>query len=629
MTLPYHKQKNAVGISPRKDKLVLPSDSQTELVRPAALKEKNGSPTEPLIRIAKEASEKKGTTQQMATQQTPTQQAPAQQTGGEQPSSFQSYDGTWQKGFYGQDEAGNVGYYADAERTIKLDNGNWEKSKEPPTVDPSLAGQVVTYGGDIYVYDDQGVLSHKKNASHGLNSEYLLGRHYDAIVDDPHRHDLSSNEYDLHYLPTSLLGRFSDLDKKVESGELTKKYVDDYKNRERARYGYSVDESGSMHSTNRGYMPTANLDDDPVLKKRGEEAQELGGGYTAPDPTPYPTPYPTQGTTQGATPAYPYPLRQPELGEADTARRRENDALAAELKALYEGESSPYARAIATYRAAQDAAAAQAVNRLEGQKSDVDERYAGLYRQLYRDSMNARQNLEQRLAAQGLTGGAAESTRLGYAASYADALRLGEQSRINELGEIDRAIADARLRGEQNSAQMAAELERSRVDGYANVLRALLSRGDTLAAQEWNRSYQLSRDAVNDAREWEQWAHRLEQDAYNRQLAAEQRSYNREQDALDRQSASDQLAYKRLQDEYNRARQMAQFAAQFGDYSALAGLGVNASVPDEPAEEGYTPTYTMAQLLSELDYLRKNPGAQPTPAFLADYEYYNGVPFAR
>ena len=176
---------------------------------------------------------------------------------------------------------------------------------------------------------------------------------------------------------------------------------------------------------------------------------------------------------------------------------------------------------------------------------------------------------------------------------------------------------------------MAAELERSRVDGYANVLRALLSRGDTLAAQEWNRSYQLSRDAVNDAREWEQWAHRLEQDAYNRQLAAEQRSYNREQDALDRQSASDQLAYKRLQDEYNRARQMAQFAAQFGDYSALAGLGVNASVPDEPAEEGYTPTYTMAQLLSELDYLRKNPGAQPTPAFLADYEYYNGVPFAR
>ena len=156
------------------------------------------------------------------------------------------------------------------------------------------------------------------------------------------------------------------------------------------------------------------------------------------------------------------------------------DTLAREYRKLYRTrDDDAYDRE----RAAREAAVQQAVNTLEGTREDARERYSELFRQLYLDKMRAQKNLNERLAAYGVTGGAAETTRLGYDTAYEDALRQGEQERIAALGDIDRAIADARLTGDIENANAAAKAARERTDAYADALRYLINRQDNLDAQ--------------------------------------------------------------------------------------------------------------------------------------------------
>jgi len=150
-----------------------------------------------------------------------------------------------------------------------------------------------------------------------------------------------------------------------------------------------------------------------------------------------------------------------------------------EYRTLYSG-----ARSEAEQRqAAQEAAVRRAVNGLESQKADAERQYADLFRQLYVDQMKNRKALDQRLAAGGITGGAAETTRLGYDTAYEDALRQGEQERISALGSLDRAIADARLTGDIESANAAAKAAQERTNAYADALRYLIDRQDALDAK--------------------------------------------------------------------------------------------------------------------------------------------------
>lgn len=155
-------------------------------------------------------------------------------------------------------------------------------------------------------------------------------------------------------------------------------------------------------------------------------------------------------------------------------------ALAKEYRALYSEPDDSYEKE----RAARQAAVEKAVNTLEGTREDAQARYSDLFRQLYLDKLRAQKNLDQKLAVRGVTGGAAETTRLGYDTAYEDALRQGEQERIAALGDIDRAIADARLTGDVESANAAAKAARERTDAYADALRYLINRQDTLAERE-------------------------------------------------------------------------------------------------------------------------------------------------
>lgn len=152
-------------------------------------------------------------------------------------------------------------------------------------------------------------------------------------------------------------------------------------------------------------------------------------------------------------------------------------------------------------RAAQEAAVQKAVNALEGSRSDTQAQYSELFRQLYLDKMRSRKNLNQQLAASGVTGGAAETTRLSYDTAYEDALRQGEQSRINAVNTIDRAIADARLTGDIETANTVSKAAREQADAYADALKYLIDRQDTL---DYRQEQFAREDAANARRYAEQ-----------------------------------------------------------------------------------------------------------------------------
>lgn len=155
-----------------------------------------------------------------------------------------------------------------------------------------------------------------------------------------------------------------------------------------------------------------------------------------------------------------------------------------EYQNLYSGRNSAYQQIAAQQQAAQEAAVQKAVNSLESQKASTDAQYSDLFRQLYIDKMRTQKNLNQQMAALGVTGGAAETTRLGYDTAYEDALRQGEQGRIGTLGSLDQAIADTRLTGDIESANAAAAAAKEQADAYADTLKYLINRQDKLDAQQ-------------------------------------------------------------------------------------------------------------------------------------------------
>lgn len=183
------------------------------------------------------------------------------------------------------------------------------------------------------------------------------------------------------------------------------------------------------------------------------------------------------------------------IGKQGNNASEELEALRRELQQLY-GEQGSYAQALAAQQEANRANVQKAVGSLQDQKWDTETSYANMFRQLYLNKMKSQKNIGQQLAAQGKTGGAAESTMLGLDTSYSDALRQGEQGRIGALGDLDRAITDAELTGDIANAELAAANAKERTDSYADVLRDLMDRYDQQNAQ--NTAYE--REDADNAR---------------------------------------------------------------------------------------------------------------------------------
>lgn len=489
-------------------------------------------------------------------------------------------NGTVQQGYYGMDSDGHWGYYLDPELTQKHPDGNWDLYKAsdggqalfttdrgylwPANVkNESRAGQTVILAADSKAfevkYNDQGYVESVVN----LNARGVDGRNLD--------------------LPTA---KSSD-DRGVGGQELLRQASGvDYVGPGGATYDQvnaATPSDWAAIMENRGTYNTAGTTGTESYNTAGAGGTATAGTGTATAGT---------GGTMGGTGTAP---------TGGTSGDYAGTPLTDELKALYNGNDSAYMQALADLRAANDAAVQQTANTLEGQKRDANQSYADLFRQLYIDRMNNQRDIEQRMAMQGVTGGAAESTLLGLGTQYEDALRQGEQARLNTVYDLDQAIANARLTGDISTAEAAAQLARENVNNYADVLRNLIAQQN--ADRAYN--YQLARDAVSDSRYAQEWAAQQAATAYQQQLAQQQ------------------LAYSQQQDAYNQQLALAKLAAQYGDYSALNGLGVDtASYAAALAAQQAKPSLTSSQVLSAIK------AGNLTPAVLEAYEYYYGVPYA-
>ena len=148
-----------------------------------------------------------------------------------------------------------------------------------------------------------------------------------------------------------------------------------------------------------------------------------------------------------------------------------------QLLGLYDNGGG-YAAALQQLKNLTDAQTAQAVSGYTSRMGAVNSSYADMFRQLYIDREKSKKDLNQQLAAYGVTGGGAESAMLGLDTAYQEALRQGEQSRIGELNALAQAAVQAQLDGDIAYARQALQLEQKRMDDYADLLQTVMNRQD-------------------------------------------------------------------------------------------------------------------------------------------------------
>lgn len=139
-----------------------------------------------------------------------------------------------------------------------------------------------------------------------------------------------------------------------------------------------------------------------------------------------------------------------------------------------------------------------AVKGYESQIADVNADTKELARQAYVAKRMGEKNLDQQLAASGMAGGLADSQRIGLQANYENNLAALEQQRADTVRELERAIENARLTGDMQTAQeLASYLQQ--VQGQWN---SYVQNQQALANQNYWNQKNMETDATNTARNW-------------------------------------------------------------------------------------------------------------------------------
>lgn len=96
-------------------------------------------------------------------------------------------------------------------------------------------------------------------------------------------------------------------------------------------------------------------------------------------------------------------------------------------------------------------------------------------RQAYIAKRLGEKNLDQQLAANGYAGGMADSQRIAQEANYQNELAELEQQRLNTVGELERAIENARLTGDMQTAQELSAYLQQVESQWANYINTRLT----------------------------------------------------------------------------------------------------------------------------------------------------------
>lgn len=111
----------------------------------------------------------------------------------------------------------------------------------------------------------------------------------------------------------------------------------------------------------------------------------------------------------------------------------------------------------------------QGTNRLNAQKSNINQAADENARQAYVQYMQSQKALPQQLAVQGASGGATETAQLGLQTNYQNNVNSINQNKANRLQEIDNAIVDLQNTGDLSTVEQVLANNQAALDAYMNT----------------------------------------------------------------------------------------------------------------------------------------------------------------
>ena len=149
-------------------------------------------------------------------------------------------------------------------------------------------------------------------------------------------------------------------------------------------------------------------------------------------------------------------------------------------------------------QAAIQAAVNNAINNYRRQIETTNEDTEELARQAYISKMLGEKNLEQQLAANGYSGGLADSHRIALEATYENDLNTLEQQRAATVKELELAITNAQLTGDMQTAQELSNYLAQIQGQWSNYVQNQQS----IQNQNYWNQQQMSANNQSKAREW-------------------------------------------------------------------------------------------------------------------------------
>ena len=140
----------------------------------------------------------------------------------------------------------------------------------------------------------------------------------------------------------------------------------------------------------------------------------------------------------------------------------------------------------------------QGTNRLEAQKSNINQSAEENARQAYIQYMQSQKALPQQLASQGITGGATETASLGLSTNYQNNVNSINQNKANALQEIDNAIVDLKNSGDLAAVEQVLANNQAALDAYKSAYDKGVSYNQWAQQFNANREDSLAEQAYRD-----------------------------------------------------------------------------------------------------------------------------------
>lgn len=133
----------------------------------------------------------------------------------------------------------------------------------------------------------------------------------------------------------------------------------------------------------------------------------------------------------------------------------------------------------------------QGTNRLNAQKTNINQTADDNARQAYIQYMQSQKALPQQLASQGATGGATETANLGIQTAYQNNVNAINQNKANRLQEIDNAIIDLKNTGDLAMVEQVLANNQAALDAYMNTLN------NAVSYNQWAQQFNANRQDVS------------------------------------------------------------------------------------------------------------------------------------